>query len=147
MGEVVCTGLHNRLQPLIRYQIGDVARWAVNQNCPCGRQMPILEAVDGRSEDMCYTSDGRAMLRFDTVFKGVKNIREAQVIQEALGFFVIKVVAESGFGPAEIKRLEQNMMLHVGPVKVAIEIVTAIPRTLSGKFRAVISTLSNVNTQ
>ena len=30
LGEVICNGLNNFLQPLIRYQIGDVARWAIN---------------------------------------------------------------------------------------------------------------------
>ena len=73
-GEVVCTGLQNLLQPLIRYRLGDVARWSRQQDCPCGRMMPILEGIDGRLEDSCYTADGRRIVRFDTVFKGVANV-------------------------------------------------------------------------
>ena len=61
-GEVVCTGLQNTLQPLIRYLIGDTARWALERSCPCGRRLPILEGIDGRVEDSCYTRDGRRVV-------------------------------------------------------------------------------------
>ena len=139
MGEVICTGLQNTLQPLIRYQIGDVARWALDQTCPCGRAMPILEGVEGRYEDICYTPDGREMLRFDTVFKGVESIREAQVIQKELSYFLIRIVPADNFNEHDAEHLRQNMRLHVGDVQVDIELVSAIERTTNGKFRAVIS--------
>jgi len=139
MGNVICTGLQNTLQPLIRYQIGDVARWALNQTCLCGHAMPILEGVEGRFEDICYTRDGRELLRFDTVFKGVEAIREAQVIQKELDQFLIRVVPADNFTEHDREHLRKNMRTHVGEVKVDIELVPAIERTSSGKFRAVIS--------
>lgn len=142
MGEVVCTGLNNFLQPLIRYQNGDVARWAIDQACPCGRHMPILEAIDGRMEDICITLDGRQMLRFDTVFKGVINIREAQVIQESLALFTIRIVPTTTFGEHDIHKIKQNMRSHVGEANVNIQLVDQIERTSAGKFRAVICKLS-----
>ncbi len=142
MGEVICTGLQNRLQPLIRYRIGDVARWAVDQDCLCGRQMPVLEKIDGRVEDICYTADGREMLRFDTVFKGVRNIREAQVVQETLDSFTIYVVPAQDFDSRDIARLEENMRLHVGRIRTSVKPVQEIARSESGKFRAVICKLS-----
>jgi phenylacetate-CoA ligase len=142
MGQVVCTGLHNHLQPLIRYQIGDMARWALDQTCLCGRKMPILECIEGRFEDVCYTPDGRQMLRFDTVFKGVDSIREAQVIQNEINRFVIRLVPTGGFGEQDIEKLHHNMRLHVGNVMLDIEQVPFIERTPSGKFRAVVCNLS-----
>lgn len=145
MGEVICTGLQNTLQPLIRYQIGDAARWAVDQACPCGRAMPILEGVEGRFEDICYTPDGREMLRFDTVFKGVESIREAQVVQKELDFFIIRVVPADEFNEQDAEHLRHNMRLHVGDVRVDIELTAAIERTASGKFPAVVSKISNPN--
>jgi phenylacetate-CoA ligase len=142
MGQVICTGLHNILQPLIRYRIGDVARWATEQKCSCGRAMPILEAVEGRFEDICYTIDGREILRFDTVFKGIENLQEAQVVQEKLNSFVVYVIPTSGFNERDVKRIKHNMRLHIGSVQTDVKPVTAIPRTESGKFRAVICNLS-----
>lgn len=141
LGEVICTGLQNTLQPLIRYRLGDVARWASEQNCPCGRAMPILEAIEGRLEDLCYTPDGRQMLRFDTVFKGVENIREAQVVQDRLELFTIYVVPINGFDQHDIEQIKNNMKLHVGNVETQVKPVSFIARTSSGKFRAVICNL------
>lgn len=144
IGEVICTGLQNTLQPLIRYRIGDMARWAENQNCPCDRHMPILEGIEGRFEDICITPDGREILRFDTVFKGVDTIKEAQIVQERLDLFIIYVVPGLNFGPADIDILKKNMRMHVGDVQTKIEIVSNIPRSQSGKFRAVISKLNQM---
>lgn len=141
VGQAICTGLHNRLHPLIRYNIGDAVAWSPETSCPCGRQMPILQAVEGRIEDMCFTLDGRAMLRFDTVFKGITAIEEAQVIQERLDHFVIKVVPTSNFSTVDEEKIRENMWLHVGWVKVEIIPVPHIARTEGNKFRAVISNL------
>ena len=142
IGEVICTGLLNTLQPLIRYRIGDVARWAVDQACGCGREMPILEQIEGRVEDTCYTADGREVLRFDTVFKGINQIREAQVVQETLDSFTVYVVPGRGFNSRDIMRIQENMQVHVGRVHTLVKPVERIPRSGSGKFRAVISNLS-----
>lgn len=142
IGNVICTGLQNTLQPLIRYQIGDVARWAVDQSCPCGHHMPILEGIEGRFEDICITPDGREMLRFDTAFKGVDNIREAQVIQEKLDSFRILVVPGDGLNDYDLQRIKDNMRVHVGDIHVDVDTVQEIQRSSSGKFRAVICKLS-----
>jgi phenylacetate-CoA ligase len=141
-GEVVCTGLQNVLQPLIRYRIGDWARWAADQTCPCGRQLPILDGIEGRVEDVCYTTDGRQILRFDTVFKGILNIREAQIVQEELDHFTVNVVPTTEFGAHDIENIKKNMRLHIGGAAVHVACVTHIPRTQSGKFRAVQCQLS-----
>jgi phenylacetate-CoA ligase len=47
MGKVVVTDLENYGMPLIRYEIGDVARLS-GVNCACGRGLPLLEKVQGR---------------------------------------------------------------------------------------------------
>jgi phenylacetate-CoA ligase len=143
MGQVVCTGLQNTLQPLIRYRVGDVARWAADQTCLCKRSMPILEAIEGRFEDICVTPDGREMLRFDTVFKGVEAIREAQVVQEALDLFRIYVVPTKRFGEQDVEAIRRNMQLHAGNVRTVVETIDSIPRSSSGKFKAVVCNLTS----
>lgn len=141
LGEVICTGLHNTLQPLIRYRLGDVARWSAETSCPCGRDWPILEGIEGRFEDICTTPDGRKVLRFDTVFKGIESIKEAQVIQEDRNRFLIKVVPGADYSAGDTEILKNNMKKHVGNVEVVVQPVGSIPRASSGKFRAVICNL------
>jgi phenylacetate-CoA ligase len=138
-GRVVVTSLENQLQPLLRYDTGDVASWATNQQCRCGRAMPILTGIEGRFEDYCTAPDGRRVLRFDTVFKGVASVVEGQVIQESPTQFTINVVTAGEFSVQDRLTLIHNFHQHIDQVDVNIVIVPNIPRTASGKFRAVIN--------
>jgi phenylacetate-coenzyme A ligase PaaK-like adenylate-forming protein len=144
IGDVVCTGLSNRLQPLIRYRIGDVASWAIDQDCPCERNMPILESIENRFGDICYTADGLRVIRFDTVFSDVDNIREAQIAQERLKVFTVFVVPSNGFNDRDIEKIKRNMRRHVGDVRTYVEVVHSIARSSSGKLRAVVCNLPAV---
>ena len=54
VGELVLTGLSNYSMPLIRYRIGDMGI-ASDEKCPCGRALPLIQSVIGRSDDMLYT--------------------------------------------------------------------------------------------
>lgn len=142
LGEVVCTGLQNTLQPLIRYQLGDLARWAHDQQCPCGLQTPLLEGIEGRVEDMCVTPDGRQVLRFHAVFYGLAGVQQAQVVQERLDLFRVRVVTNDQFGGADTSEIQRRMKQHVGAVQVHVEVVPEIERTTGGKLRAVVCRLN-----
>jgi phenylacetate-CoA ligase len=74
-GRVLCTGLLNDAQPLIRYEIGDVASWSTVQ-CQCGRdQLPVLAGVEGRLEDAVIATvrGGPAENRRHTVEERIIN--------------------------------------------------------------------------
>lgn len=138
-GEVVLTGLLNSAMPLIRYRVGDRAIWAENP-CPCGRQMPVIQKIIGRVEDVVKTSDGREIVRFDTVFKGVHNLLEAQIVQEETDRFLVRVVATGDFSEKDEDTIIHNMRLHIGSRPyVAVRKVDAIERLSNGKFKAVVS--------
>jgi phenylacetate-CoA ligase len=138
-GRVVVTGLENDLQPLLRYDTGDVASWAIDQRCGCGRAMPILTGIEGRYEDYCTAPDGRRVLRFDTVFKGIGSVVEGQVVQEAPTRFSINVVVAATFSESDRLALLRNFRQHIDQVQVDVAVVPCIPRTPNGKFRAVIN--------
>ena len=128
--------------PLIRYDMGDrVAIAPPEERCACGRTLPILLSVEGRSDDVILTADGRRIGRLDPVFKQDMPIREAQVIQEALDQIRILVVPRIGFSAKHEQSLVSALRDRVGDVAVVIERVTEIPRSANGKFRAVISNL------
>ncbi|MDB6121300.1 MAG: phenylacetate--CoA ligase family protein [Pedosphaera sp.] len=141
-GSIVCTSLLNATQPLIRYEIGDVGIWSA-KNCPCGRDsFPVLKELVGRLEDVVIGPDGRELVRFHGIFIDMPTVLQGQVIQETIDQFTVKVVAQGGFGNDDEQLIRRRFAERLGPVNVRIEIVSEIPRTERGKFRAVISKLS-----
>jgi len=141
-GDLVATGLLNPDMPLVRYRVGDrIIRPSTDCLCACGRTLPALLSVEGRKDDVLYTSDGRQIGRLDPVFKGDLPIREAQIIQETLGRVRLRYTPAPGFSPQAAVFLVVRIRDRMGPVEVVLEEVDQIPRGTNGKFRAVISHL------
>jgi len=57
LGRVIVTPFFNAAQPLIRYDQGDVA--TLSPSCSCGRPLPRLEKLIGRSVALFFHPDGR----------------------------------------------------------------------------------------
>jgi len=143
VGEVVCTGLINYDQPLIRYRIGDRMRLG-NNNCSCGRSMPTVEEIVGRVEDTVIGQDGREMVRFHGIFIDLPNLIEGQIIQHTLTSFEIKIVTNGHLTPGESEMIRKRMSSQLGSIELQINEVPEIPRNQNGKFQAVISHLKRV---
>jgi phenylacetate-CoA ligase len=141
-GELVSTGLVNMDMPLIRYRVGDcVTLPSTSGPCECGRTLPLLASIDGRLDDVIFTTDGRRIGRLDPVFKTELPIREAQIIQESLDHIRVKYVPAIEFSTVAAELLVARLRAHLGNVQVTLERVDEVPRTANGKFRAVISKL------
>jgi phenylacetate-CoA ligase len=138
-GRLVCTGLLNRTMPLIRYVVGDAGTLAVGDGCPCGRSLPVLQAIEGRIDDLVRTPDGRLVGRLDPVFKGSLPISGAQIIQEELDRFRVLVVPVEGYGQAAAALIAERLRERVGDVRVQVEEVQHLPTGANGKFKAVVS--------
>jgi len=141
MGEVVLTGLVNYAMPLIRYRVGDTARFST-ESCPCGRGMPVVEEIGGRLDDFVYTRERGFLGRLDPVLKGVRNIVESQLEQESLDVLRVRFVPAARFTPEDLQLLESNLRARVGrSIHLEFECTDRIPRSPNGKFRFVISRL------
>ncbi len=138
LAEVVCTGLLNYDQPLIRYRIGDLLRLSA-EPCPCGREMPVIQEIVGRLEDTVVGPDGREMVRFHGIFVGIPSIVEGQIIQHDHTDFEMKIVAAKPLIEPEKLLLRQRMESQLGHIRLEISEVPSIPRGPNGKFKAVIS--------
>jgi phenylacetate-CoA ligase len=141
-GRLVCTGLFNQDMPLIRYDTGDLGAVSLDKRaCGCGRSLPWLKKIEGRSDDVIITPDGRRVGRLDPVFKANFPIREAQVIQESLSCIRILYVPSGGFKKQDEMAIIKSVQNRVGDMEILMEAVNDIPRGSNGKFRAVISKL------
>ncbi|MFZ6012211.1 MAG: phenylacetate--CoA ligase family protein, partial [Bacteroidota bacterium] len=136
--EMVCTGLLNFDQPLIRYRIGDMAVWTP-EKCSCGRNMPLVKEILGRMEDVVVGKDGREMVRFHGIFINLPHVLEAQLVQENYDQFVINISSGGKITPEEKETITSRMFSQLGPVKIQFNEVNPIPRGPNGKFKAVIS--------
>lgn len=138
-GRIVATGLLNRAMPLIRYEIGDRGSLGTATSCACGRTLSILDAVEGRMDDVIRTPDGRRIGRLDPVFKADLPIQEAQIIQERLDRIIVKYVPAPGLETKHLLDLEKRLTDRLGAMQIQFEPVEHIHRGANGKFRAVIS--------
>jgi phenylacetate-CoA ligase len=139
VGRFACTGLLNRTMVLVRYLVGDAGRVAADDGCGCGRHLPVLDAVEGRWDDLVRTRDGRVIGRLDPVFKGDLPIRGAQIVQHDLDRFQVLVVPDEGFDDAAVASITTRLRERVGPVDVEVAEVPALPLGPNGKFKAVVS--------
>ncbi len=143
IGEVVLTGFLNFDQPLIRYQIGDLAKLSENQNCSCGMQTQVIEEIVGRKEDIVVGKDGRKMVRFHSVYLGIDKISEGQVIQHTLDKIEIKLVTDNELSEEETMLIKSRVQSQLGEIHIDVNEVSEIARSASGKFQAVISHLKD----
>jgi len=141
IGEAICTGILNYDQPLIRYRIGDLLKFSIDQTCNCGRIMPVIDEIIGRIEDTVIGIDGREMVRFHGVFINIPSIIEGQIIQNTLSDFQIKVVTSQPLDSSEKEIILKRMKSQLGNITLTISEVESIPRNQNGKFKAVISNL------
>ncbi len=52
VGSIIVTNLENYVMPFIRYDLGDLILLPDNDQCSCGRTLPVLGKVYGRNEDV-----------------------------------------------------------------------------------------------
>ena len=141
-GRVLVTDMLNRSMPLIRYEIGDVAAWAEQQNCPCGRNLPILSSIEGRVTDFIYLPDGRSVSgpALTLVISDMQDIRQAQFVQRQNGSVALHVVPGNGFSNETISALRQRLAPYLrNQVSFEVIQVNEIRQEASGKYRFVIS--------
>jgi len=142
-GEVVVTNLHEHAMPLIRYRTGDLAVFA-DRECACGRKLPVIETLLGRSDDVVVTPDGRRVGRLDPIFKAVSSFYESRIVQDAADHVRVEYVADTEVPPAERATLLTELRNRLGPsMRIDVVRVTAIPRTRRGKLRMVVNEMTS----
>jgi phenylacetate-CoA ligase len=141
VGELVITNMINRAMPLIRYRIGDTGVVSREQQCPCGRETPLLENLTGRMNDFLVTGDGRR-IRPIGVFMGTPMVKAAQFVQEEAGFVVVKIVPREGFGLEDEKKIAEELDDELGSsTSYQIKIVDDLPFGANGKLQHIISSV------
>lgn len=139
-GRLVLTDLHNRVQPLLRYDSGDYGVLS-RKPCECGRPLLILENVHGRAYDTVIGPEGKRYNAafFSYLFKEVQlqgeTVRQFQVIQEDRTI-TFRIVKGKDFTEGVEQSLAGQLRAEFGDYFTPrFEYCESVEREKSGKLR------------
>ena len=140
-GEIVITHLSTNDFPFIRYRTGDIGVLG-SMSCSCGRGLPLLQDIQGRSTDFVVAADGTVMhgLSLIYILRDLPGVRSFKVVQESRELTRVLLVTDEGFSTDAVERIVDGFKQRLGAgVSVAVDLVDHIPTEKSGKFRYIIS--------
>ncbi len=144
---VLLTNLYNRVQPFIRYEITDIVTMSPTR-CPCGSNLPLIQAIQGRTQDKFWIQDHRGYREvvpyiFQRALIHCLDLAEYQIVQVERNRFVIRGAAVPGFrlAPERLRSVVEQSLQEEGlseVLEVEIEIVDEIRRDpRSGKMKRI----------
>ncbi|MCX7789497.1 MAG: hypothetical protein N2378_02550 [Chloroflexaceae bacterium] len=143
-GQLVITDLANHATPLVRYALGDYAE--VAPACPCGRRLPALRRILGRSRNMVRYPDGTRRwprVGFDR-YRDIAPVIQYQLVQTALTAIEVRLVTERPLSAAEEAALAGVIRDALGyPFQLDFAYFPGrLPRGAGGKFEEFVCALA-----
>jgi len=148
-GEIVVTHLATGDFPFIRYKTGDVGV-LTDERCACGRGLPLLKEIQGRTTDFVVAQDGTVMhgLALVYIVRDLPGVKAFKIVQETRDQTRILLATDTGFAEENIQKIVEGFKQRLGQgVAVAIERVTDIPQEASGKFRYIVSKVAGMSVE
>jgi phenylacetate-CoA ligase len=137
-GKIVVTDLLNDAMPFIRYRVEDVGVPSA-RTCECGRGMPLMERVVGRTADYLRRTDGSLVAGVSLVERtltAIEGIAQMQIIQGRIDQIELRIVRGDSFSEATVAQLLNEFRLVFGEqTRVDVEYVRDIAPETSGKYR------------
>jgi len=140
-GDVAITDLHNLGMPMVRYLNGDRATYATGR-CSCGRGLPLLTSIDGRTLDLIETPEGHHVPGEFFVYAMLDwpDVKQWQVVQIAPDCVQFRLVVPHPWTQERNDKLIAKVQSTTGTsMRVEIVEVDLIPVTRSGKRRLTVS--------
>jgi phenylacetate-coenzyme A ligase PaaK-like adenylate-forming protein len=149
---VLLTNLINRVQPLIRYDLGDSVV-AKARPCKCGSPLPAIR-VEGRRDDVLAlrAADGRIVrlppMALTTVVEEAANVHRFQIVQTAPDRLALrlerddKTERQAAWRAASRALRDYLAEQSLANVHVALDKRPPVTESRSGKLREVIAATS-----
>ena len=145
-GEVLVTNLLSLPYPFIRYRLGDIAVLAD----PPNYRLPyaVISEVIGRTVDLIPVKAGgyvHGVALAHVIDPHLRFVRKYQVHQLSLEHFKVKLLADGEMPEFVPQQITTDLRLLIGDhTQIEVERVDDIPPAPSGKFRWVVSDISDV---
>jgi len=144
-GDIVVTDFWNFGMPLIRYKLGDVGTVS-ESHCSCGRGLPLLGSVAGRTGDFFVSQNGDKIHGeyFTHLFYELPQVKQFQMIQESLDLVVFNIVEtseskEQSYLDGIFRKTKEILGENI---KIEYHFVKEIEPTSTGKLLFTISKVS-----
>jgi len=147
-GEIVCTSLHSYVMPLIRYRLGDIGI-PIEGRCSCGRTLPLMKVLRGRSDDLLTALDGKLVFAsaffYDLLYSlsgHLEGIKQFRVIQEKRDRLLVQLVTKKGvsYDNVVLERATKYIQSFLGEgMQVEFQFLDEIKRDPTGKLRIFVS--------
>jgi phenylacetate-CoA ligase len=147
-GEIVVTHLATRDFPFIRYRTGDVAVLSA-ERCTCGRGLPLLKEIQGRTTDFVMAANGTVMhgLALIYILRALPGVQQFKIVQESLSLTRILLVTDNSLATEFTAGIVRMVRARLGDqVNVVVERVSDIPAESSGKYRYVVCKIADQHT-
>ena len=122
--------------PLIRYSIGDRAE--VGPSCACGRGLPVITRILGRSRDLVTLPSGErrfGVLSFDKVLNEIPAVIQGQVVQKTIEHLEVRLVAKRHLSAEEEAKIRDRLIRNYKySFRITFAYCDAIPRSSTGKY-------------
>lgn len=135
VGRVLVTDLNNLAMPIIRYDIGDLARIEYGP-CPCGRNSPRI-FMEGRIQDAFVLSNGKILTAemVSNYFVQQPEIQDFELTESSSGRWTLRVVP-AGSTEIDEGNLATRFLAWSGETrKISVRTTQMIRPEASGKYR------------
>jgi phenylacetate-CoA ligase len=143
-GTVVVTAFQERAMPLVRYALGDRARFIPGE-CPCGRTFRRLQLTTGRADDHVVLPDGSLLYvaTFLYLAANAPGVAESAVRQDETGTITVSLMPDSA-GASDFEATAQSYLdrlyeLAERRFPVTVERLDRVTFTEGGKGRFLVS--------
>lgn len=143
---VLISNLANRIQPILRYDLGDSVLLRPDP-CPCGNSLPAIR-VQGRAADVLTfpTDDGKkvtlAPLAFGTLVDHIPGIELIQIVQTTPECLHVRFRPAEGADPDRVWQMihrEITELLNKHALNIKLERAEEPPQqSPGGKYRSII---------
>lgn len=144
VGEIVGTGFHTHIFPIIRYRTGDLGVYT-NKKCTCGRNYPLLKKIQGREQELVVLKSKQLMPLtgiYGLVEMSSPNVNEYQYHQEKEGELILNIVKTQDFSEKDSQEIKENFKKRFdNDFNLTIQFVDDIPLTRRGKHKLLIQKL------
>ncbi len=144
-GKIIVTDLTNYGMPFIRYEVGDIGVPS-RRKCSCGRELPLMAHVSGRTADFLYRKDGSQVAGVSLIERWLTNIpgiQQMQIVQDDMEHLIINIVKGKDFNQEKVfERINDEFRKVFEGATMEIRFCRKIDQERSGKYRFSICNLN-----